>query len=240
MRDAVDQVVAPFLTAADAVLGQGYSAVLYGSAARGDFVPGRSDINLLLILDSVAPATLRGLGPALTAWRKGSPHPPLLIGRTEWDRADDTFPIELADMRTAYRVLRGADPLTGLSVDRTDLRRAVERELRGKLLRLRQGYAAAAGDPALLGEVAARSAATIMVLLRAVLVLLGRTVPVDPLELAAAAAGAIGVDGEPLLHVIRHRTEPGWRCSPPEFEEYLDAVARATAFVDQLQLGDLR
>jgi predicted nucleotidyltransferase len=236
----VDQVVGPFLTAADAVLGQGYAAVLYGSAARGDFVPGRSDINLLLILESVAPAALRGLGPAFTAWRKGSPQPPLVIGRAEWNRADDTFPIELADMRTAYRVLRGADPLAGLTVDRADLRRAVERELRGKLLRLRQGYAAAAGDPALLGEVASRSAPTIMVLLRAILVLLGRTVPADPLELAAAAAGAIGVDGEPLLDVVRHRAEPGWRCTPPEFEEYLDTVGRATMFVDQLQLGDLR
>jgi predicted nucleotidyltransferase len=214
--------------------------VLYGSAARGDFVPGRSDINLLLILESIAPATLRGLGPAFAAWRKSSPQPPLLIGRAEWDRADDTFPVELTDMRTAYRVLRGADPLAGVTVDRADLRRAVERELRGKLLRLRQGYAAAAGDPALLGEVAARSAATIMVLLRALLVLLGRAVPADPLELAAAAAGAIGIDGEPLLDVIRHRTEAGWRCSPSEFEEYLDAVARATLYVDQLQLGDLR
>jgi len=232
--------VGPFLTAADAVLGQGYSAVLYGSAARGDFVAGRSDINLLLILESIAPATLRGLGPAFAAWRKGSPQPPLLIGRAEWDRADDTFPVELTDMRTAYRVLRGADPLAGVTVDGADLRRAVEREFRGKLLRLRQGYAAAAGDSALLGEVAGRSAATIMVLLRALLVLLGRAVPADPLELAAAAAGAVGIDGGPLLDVIRHRTESGWRCSPSEFEEYLDAVARATLFVDQLQLGDLR
>jgi hypothetical protein len=240
VRDAVDQVVEPFLAAADAALGKGYAAVLYGSAARGDFVPDRSDINLLLILESVAPATLRALAPAFAAWRKSSPQPPLLIGQTEWDRAADTFPIELADMQTAHRVLRGADPLAGISLDRADLRRAAERELRGKLLRLRQGYAAASGDPGVLGEVAARSAATIMVLLRAILVLLGRTVPIEPLELAAAAAGAIGIDGEPLLDVIRHRTDPGWRCTPQEFEEYLDAVARATAFVDQLQLGDQR
>jgi hypothetical protein len=79
-----------------------------------------------------------------------------------------------------------------------------------------------------------------MVLLRTILVLLDRAVPSDPLELAAAAAGAIGVDGEPLLHVIRHRADTGWRCTPREFEEYLDTVARATVFVDQLQLGDLR
>ena len=240
MRETVDRVVGPFLEAADSALGRGYAAVLYGSAARGDFVPGRSDINLLLILDSVAPDTLRALGPALTAWRKASPQPPLLIGRAEWARAADTFPIEISDMRTASRLLRGDDPLAGLVVDRADLRRAVERELRGKLLRLRQAYAAWAGDPAALGELASRSAATIMGLLRALLVLLGRAVPGDPLELAAAAAGAIGIDGEPLLRVIRHRGESGWRCAPSEFEDYLDAMARATVFVDQLQLGEQR
>ena len=111
MRDTVDRVVGPFLEAADGALGRGYAAVLYGSAARGDFVPGRSDINLLLILDSVAPNTLRALGPALAAWRKASPQPPLLIGRAEWARAADTFPIEISDMRTASRLLRGLTAL---------------------------------------------------------------------------------------------------------------------------------
>jgi hypothetical protein len=50
----------------------------------------------------------------------------------------------------------------------------------------------------------------------------------------------MGMDGEPLLNVVRHRAERGWRCSPGEFEGYLDAVARAAAFLDQLQLGDQR
>jgi hypothetical protein len=77
-----------------------------------------------------------------------------------------------------------------------------------------------------------------MVLLRALLVLLGRPVPRGPVELAAAAAAAMGMDGEPLLGVIRHRAERGWRCSPGEFESYLDSVARAAMFLDQLQLGD--
>ena len=51
MRESVARVVDPFLTEADKALGQGYSAVLYGSAARGDFVPGRSNINLMLVMD---------------------------------------------------------------------------------------------------------------------------------------------------------------------------------------------
>ncbi len=240
MREAVDRVVTPFLAQVDAALGTAYSAVLYGSAARGDFVPGRSDLNLMLILDDVSPGALGALGGAFGTWRKSGYEPPLVISRQEWARATDVFPIEITDMRCGYEVPRGADPVAGLTVAPADLRHALEREFRGKLLRLRQGYAAAAGDPLALGTLAGRSAGTVMVLLRALLVLLGRPVPREPVELAAAAAAAMGVDGEPLLNVIRHRAERGWRSSPSEFEGYMDSVARAAVFLDQLQLGDQR
>jgi hypothetical protein len=240
MRDVVDRVVGPFLSQVDSALGDGYSAVLYGSAARGDFVPGRSDLNLMLITDDLSAARLSGLGGAFAGWRKSGYEPPLVILRSEWARATDVFPIEITDMRCGYQVLRGPDPVAGLQVAPSDLRSALERELRGKLLRLRQGYVAAAGDPAALGQLAGQSSGTILVLLRALLVLLGRTIPQEPMEVAAAAAASMGMDGEPLLNVVRHRAERGWRCSPGEFEGYLDAVARAAAFLDQLQLGDQR
>jgi hypothetical protein len=240
MRDVVGRVVGPFLNQVDSALGAGYTAVLYGSAARSDFVPGRSDINLMLITDDLSPARLSGLGGAFAAWRKSGYEPPLVILRSEWARATDVFPVEITDMRGGYEVLRGPDPVAGLHVAPTDLRHALEREFRGKLLRLRQGYVAAAGDPAALGALAGRSSGTFLVLLRALLVLLGRAVPHEPIEVAAVAAAAMGMDGEPLLNVVRHRAERGWRCSPAEFEGYLAAVARAATFLDQLQLGDQR
>ena len=240
MRDAVDRVVGPFLSQVDSALGGGYSAVLYGSAARSDFLPGHSDLNLILVTDDLSPARLSALGGAYAAWRKSGYEPPLVILRSEWARATDVFPIEITDMHYGYKVLRGPDPVAGLHVAPADLRHALEREFRGKLLRLRQGYVAAAGDAAALGALAGRSSGTFLVLLRALLVLLGRAVPDQPVEVAAAAAAAMGVDGEPLLNVVRHRAERGWRCSPAGFEAYLDAVARAATFLDQLQLGDQR
>lgn len=238
MRESVARVVDPFLTEVDAVLGQGYSAVLYGSAARGDFIPGRSNINLMVITEQVTPAILRSLSRAFTGWRKGTPEPPLLLSRAEWARATDAFPIEITDMGTSYKVLRGPDPLHGVQVDPTDLRKALEREFRGKLLRLRQGYAIYAPDPAALGKLGLQSAATILVLLRGVLTLIGKPVPGDPLELAAAAAAAIGFEGEQLLHVVRHRVDREWRCQAPEFENYMKAVEDSARYLDQLQLGD--
>ncbi len=240
MIDAVERVLKPFLAGTDAALGQGYSAVLFGSAARGDFVPGRSDINLLLIVDDLSPAALRSLEGPFATWRKAKSEPPLVITRPEWERATDAFPIEIADMRAGYQVLRGPDLLGEVVLDREILRVALEREFRGKLLRLRQGYVASAADPAALGLLAGQSAATLMVLLRGVLTLLGRPVAREPLQLAASGAEALGVDGEPLMHVLRHRGDRRWRCSAEEFERYMEIAERAVRFLDQLQLGDER
>jgi hypothetical protein len=238
MRGTVSRVVDPFLSEADRVLGERYSAVLYGSAARGDFIPGRSDINLLLVLDELTPQILRGLGRAFTGWRKSMPEPPLILSRSEWRRATDAFPIEITDMRLSYQVLRGADPLNGTQVHRMDLRQALEREFRGKLLRLRQGYATYAPDPAALGALALQSAATILVLLRGVLSVVRQPVPADGMELAKTAAGVVGFEAEHLLAVVRHRSDREWRCGAQEFENYMNAVEQTARFVDQHQLGD--
>jgi predicted nucleotidyltransferase len=238
MRGTVSRVVDPFLTEVDKALGTGYSSVLYGSAARGDFIPGRSDINLMLVLDELTSPILRSLSSAFTAWRKSVPEPPLVLSRTEWSRATDAFPIEITDMRLSYQVLRGSDPLDGVQVDRTDLRKALEREFRGKLLRLRQGYSTYAPDPAALGSLGLQSAATILVLLRGLLTVIGKPVPVEATEVGRAAADAIGFETEHLLHVVRHRADREWRCAAPEFENYMHAVEQTARFVDQLQLGD--
>jgi hypothetical protein len=241
MREVEERIVRPFLDQVDAALTNGYSAVLYGSAARGDFLPGQSDLNLMLILDDLSPEVLRRLTEPFGLWRKSGYEPPLVIGRVEWAQATDVFPLEITDMQSGYEVLRGADPVAGLTpVAPADLRSALEREFRGKLLRLRQGYVAAASDSGALGLLANRSSRTILVLLRGLLVLLGRPVPREATEVVATAAAAMGIDAEPLLNVIRHSGERGWRCSPGEFESYLDSVTRGAGFLDQLHLGDQR
>jgi hypothetical protein len=212
--------------------------VLYGSAARGDFIPGRSDINLMLVLDQLTPTVLKSLSRAFAGWRKSLADPPLILSREEWNRATDAFPIEITDMHLSYRVLRGGDPLEAAQVDLGDLRKALEREFRGKLLRLRQGYATFAPDPAALGALGLQSAATILVLLRGVLTVARKPVSADAAELVKDAAGLVGFNAEHVLHVVRHRTDREWRCQAPDFESYMSTVEQTAGYLDQLQLGD--
>ena len=69
MHSDVTRLTEPFLADADKALATGYTALLVGSAARGEYVAGRSDVNLLLILPNADPATLRSLQPAFDRWR---------------------------------------------------------------------------------------------------------------------------------------------------------------------------
>lgn len=239
MHPAARPIVERFLAAVDAAAPGDYSAVLYGSAARGDYVPDRSDVNLMLVFELLDTALLRRLEPAFKQTNRGRAGAPLIASAGEWARASDVFPLEITDMRTAYEVLRGPDPLAGLEVRPGDLRQALERELRGKLLRLRQAYVATGGDAAALGELGIASVPTVLLLLRGILVLTGRPVPGDSAEVVRAGAAVAGFDPEPVLVPLQHRRDRKWRWREADFEGYLAAVERAAAHVDTIQPGDI-
>jgi predicted nucleotidyltransferase len=239
MQEEVRRIVDPVLRDLDRALGSDYSAVLYGSAARGEFVEGLSDVNLLLVSERLDPERLRGLGAALRTLRKQGQPPPLLMARDEWARAADVFPIEIVDMRVAHDPLRGADPLTGVEVRPAELRRALEHELRGKLLRLRQAYALHAGEPAVLAEVVVHSVTSVAALLRAFLVLAGERPPRETPAMLLLAERILGVSVQPVAQLWEKRRRRDPECSPDLFEGYLAAISAAVRFVDQFTGGGL-
>jgi predicted nucleotidyltransferase len=216
----------------------GYSAVLHGSAARGDHLPGWSDVNVVLILDAITPDTLTALREPLRRWQAAAETLPLLLTRAEWHRSADAYPLEIAEMQTAYRVLRGQDPLAGMTVRAADLRVALEREFRGKLLRLRQALSLHGDDPGMLGTITRWSAASILLLARGLLLLARRPVPADPQGLLEAAGRLAGFEAGPPVEVVRHRGEEGWNCPVELMRGYLGAVEAAARFVDTYSIGD--
>lgn len=214
-----------------------YSAVLYGSAARGDFVEGASDINMLLVLDDTTPEVLRLLAPAFGTWRRSGNAPPLVLSRDEWAGAADAFPIEVTDLQLSYRVLRGADPVAGMNVQPSDLRTLLEHEFLGKLLQLRRGYVALAEERGALTQLGTASVSTILLLQRALLALLGRPVPQGAEAVAQEASVAAGAHPAAQLEFLRHRSDQKWMASRDQFESYLAAVETTARFVNHLQLG---
>jgi len=210
------------------------SLLLYGSAARGTHVPGRSDVNTLLICDAVDEPLFAALGPVLRDWQNP---PPLILTEAEWRQSADAFPIEYDDIRAAHHVLVGKDPWAGITVHRDDVRRALEQELKGKLVRLRQAYAATREDARALSRVVAGSLAGFFTMLRAAMRLAGRPAATAPVDLLAQAAAAIGFAAEPLADLAAHATgavQLTLKAADPRAVAYLTAVARTAEFVDHL------
>jgi hypothetical protein len=237
MAASWESVVSTLMRDLDKTVAGRYSAVLYGSAARGDWVPGISDVNLLLVLDDTSPAALRGLAPALADWRGTGNAPPLVLSRTEWAGAADAFPIEVTDIMHAHRLLAGSDPIAGMRVDPADLRLMLEHEFLGKLLQLRRGYVALAGDPAALTHLGTASVPTILILQRALLSLVGKTVPREVAPLVRDAAALVGADADAQIEFVKHRPDAAWVATREQFEAYLAAVESAARYLNQLQIG---
>ena len=228
----INEMIDGLISELERVLGIGFSAAVYGSVARGQWLDGRSDVNLLIVLDDPSPPALSRLTGAVAAWHKKGLTPPLFIGRDEWQCAADVFPIEITDMRLAYRVLHGADPVAPLVVEPADLRRAIEAELRGKLVRLRQAYVRFGEAMPMLGGVATSSVASFLVLLRGIAVLLGRDPGAQPEETIAALAPELGAGSSVVVEIAAHRRDKEWKCPPGVFGQYLDVVHRAVELVD--------
>ncbi len=112
---------------------------LYGSAAGPRYAPGKSDLNLLLLLGEDSHRRLKDLMPFCHKWAPARVGTPLVLTPRFLAESLDVFPIEYLVMAAEHRCLWGADPLAGLALDPLKIRLQLERELRGKLMALRTG-----------------------------------------------------------------------------------------------------
>jgi len=139
---------------------------LYGSAAGEDFVPGRSDVNLAIVLNQVTFAHLKSLHPHLPKWHKLGIATPLLLDRRTLERGRDVFPMEFHDIKAQHRVLYGEEVFATLPIDGRHLRYQAEHEVRGKLLRLRALYAEVGADRQRLQRLLLDSVKTFVIVMR--------------------------------------------------------------------------
>jgi hypothetical protein len=123
------------------------SLILYGSAAGGHYIKGKSDINLLVVLTPAAIEKLAAILDTVRAWRKRRVAVPLVMTRDFILASLDSYPIEFLNMKNSHILIYGEDLLESLDFKPADLRLQIERELRGKLILLRQGYLEAEGKP---------------------------------------------------------------------------------------------
>ena len=103
--------------------------ILYGGLARGRYRPGKSDINLVVLIKDASTESLSAIAPVLRAAWRAVRVEPFIIKSSEAERLAETFPTKLLDIQTHHIVLMGEDPFSGIDVSRKLIRLRIEQSL---------------------------------------------------------------------------------------------------------------
>lgn len=231
VRSFADQMQAAFGTDLE-------SALLVGSAARGDFLPGKSDVNTLLVLTPLGMDQLDKAYPILQPWRKRGLALPHFMTLHSLQRSLDSYPLEILDFRRFHKVITGSDPLQGLEIPAEPLRLQVEREARGKLFLLRQIWAAHAGHDRDLTEAINWALKTFTVIFQGILELKHQPIPAERPQLFVQAATAAGFNAKVFQQV--HDLRLGKSGIPVKilFKEVLHEAAGIVAWADEYKISE--
>lgn len=203
------------------------SVILYGSAAAGDFVPQKSDYNLLIALHKITPKDLRDAHASMREWSKMGHSIPVYFTVSELNDAADVFPIEFSQMEAARKVLYGTDVLADLEFTDQNLRHQIEYELRSKLILLRRSYIPVAESVEGLKNLMAESLSSFSALFRAVLLIRGVKPPATKHEVVALTVQHLNLNGATFEKIFNIREN--------NFVEKLDEITADRLFADYME-----
>lgn len=213
--------------------GDGLRCVLvYGSEADG----ASGDPNVLVIVDALPIEALGRAAGVMRDWVAAGHESPLTLTTSEWRSSADIFAIEYADVLERHRLLHGALPTEGIQVRPEDIRRELEEQVLGKLLKLRRGIMEAGTDEARERALLEVSIATFVALFRAVVRLHGERPPSDEAGVVERTGTLAGFDATPFARVVRHvRRESMLQAGEARavLAGYLVALEQLIAHLDQ-------
>jgi hypothetical protein len=216
------------------------AVALYGSGAGANFVPGASDLNVVIVLKEARFEVLQKLQPRIAAWHKLGFALPLLMDREFLQRGRDVFPMEFHDIKEQHRLLWGEEVFRELEINTHHLRFQAEHEARSKLLRLRALYLECGGDQQRLRALMLDSLKTFLLLMRHFIRLRGQeglltyTEVLDQFEQHFQHAFP---RMRQLLAIRASQQEWPAEATADCFRDYLAEVQQLVSLIDHLPLG---
>ncbi len=150
VHERLDQLVA----ALEKKLGRNLVGVVaHGSAVRGGWRSGASDVDLVVILGDATQDALEGIGPALELARMSARIEAMIVTAEEIPRSADCFPLLYGDLARTAVTLAGKNPFQGLVIPEHHKRLRIEQELRELRIRMRRVATDNAGQSSYAGAV---------------------------------------------------------------------------------------
>lgn len=226
VRKFVDSVCKRF---ADVYGEQLRSIIVYGSALTSYFDPKKSDVNLLIILDSTDISQLKKSLPLMRRYKRINP----LFVTKEYIRASqDVYPMEFLEMKDNYVVVYGEDVLQDINIDRQYLRLECEQQLKGALLKLKQGFLSRGMGR--IGWLMKDSISTIVTIFRNLIRLKGKEPPVDKDKVIEEVGTLYSIDKALFKSILRYKLGKEKLDLELCFDKYIKELEELIEVVDRL------
>ena len=215
------------------------SIQITGTAITDDYDPKMSDVNSIFVLKEMNLKFLEFLAPMGKKYGKHKVAAPLIMTPDYISTSLDVFPVEFMNFKLIHETVFGDDILRDIEINMADLRHQCERELKVKLIWLRQGYISSAGNRKTLTEGFVNSISGYVPLFRGIIRLLGTEPPVRQMDVISALSEAAGLDTGAFARVLREKHQKG-RLSIDElntiFEDYYTATEKLERIIDEIKV----
>ena len=213
------------------------SIILFGSAARGEYIPKRSDLNFLITLSDSGIQQLKRAFSLIPKWRKKKVSTPLFLTKQYIQTALDSYPIEFLSMKQYHQVVFGEDVLSSIEIQPEHLRLQCERELRGKLIHLRQEYLNTGGKSRRIKSLLRFSLPAFISIFSALLYIKQADSPKSKKEIFESTAEIFGLDKavfDKVLKLQANKSKFTKEEITQSLEQYINQIEKLTTIVDQL------
>lgn len=244
LRPEVQKLLGPYVRGLLSIAEEDVvSLLVFGSATGPDFVPGRSNINVAIMVRDIDYAFLKKCLKHIAGGFKKRIVAPLFLTRKYIDSSLDVFPIEFLDIRETSLVLVGDDPFESVDLNSSSLRLECEQQLKGALLRTRQAYLELGLTQRGLERVLSESLNSLIPVFRAMLVLKGVTPSRGKQAILGSTCEAFGVASGTFEGILKLRLERK-RVSPETEEkilrDYMKSIDELAQIADVLRIEEKR
>ncbi len=212
---------------------------VFGSLVRGGFNAASSDVNILIVADSLTMDRLKQLNSIISKSGTRLLISPIVLSEQELPRFSEVFPVKVLEIKSCYRILDGDDLLKDLSVGKPHVKFRCRQELQNLVLKMRRVTVLAADDNVVIARRFSALLPLYLSILKAVAYLFG----IDP-----KAADAIGrtldllrVDKELVQRLIDVRTRYREKSDVTETDSacttFLTVLDKTISAVDLLAKG---
>ena len=184
-----------------------HSITLTGSAVTEDFMPGKSDVNSVFVLREMDLKFLELLASLGKKYRKKRIAAPLIMTPEYIMNSLDVFPLEFLNIKLLHKTIWGEDLFRNLEINHSNLRLQCERELKVRLIGLRQGYISCLGNSKMLMDMFIQSFSGYIPLFKGIVLLLGKEPPVTNPDVLTVLDEVSGVDTSVFKTVLKQKIQ---------------------------------